>query len=106
MRSGLSSSKVIALFLDEGDLWVGTTNGLNLLPKGANAFTRYLNDKNDPTSISSNVITMIARDLDGNIWIGTRRGGLNKYQDQEGTFIRYNMDDGLPGNDANGDTLR
>lgn len=101
-EENLSSSKITSLFLDDGDLWVGTSNGLNLLPKGGAGFVRFMSDKNNPISISSNVITMISKDQNGDIWIGTRKGGLNKYQKNDGTFIQYTMEDGLPGNDANG----
>ena len=99
---GLTSQVVTALFSDQGDLWVGTSRGLNLKPAGKDYFIKFLPDKEDSTTISSNIITMIERDLKGNIWIGTRRGGLNKYLRKENAFIHYNVNDGLSGNDANG----
>ncbi len=99
---GLTSYHVNSLFMDDGDLWIGTSMGLNLKRSGESYFHRFLFDKNDRRSISGNVITMISSDLDGNIWIGTRRGGLNMYQERDQSFIQYDMDDGLSGNDVNG----
>lgn len=99
---GLSSVHIHSLFLDHGDLWIGTSMGLNLKRAGDSHFTRFFHDNDDPTSLSGNIITMITSDQEGNIWIGTRRGGLNKYIKAENSFIHYNINDGLSGNDANG----
>ncbi|WP_372933559.1 hybrid sensor histidine kinase/response regulator transcription factor [Mariniphaga sediminis] len=99
---GLTSSQITCLLTDDEELWIGTTNGLNLKQAGKNYFKKFLFNSKDPTSISSNQIVSIVKDIQGNIWIGTRSGGINKFIHNEGRFIHYGRNDGLAGDDANG----
>jgi len=99
---GLTSSKISTLYLTEENLWIGTSNGLNLLHGDTRTVSRFKHERDNPASLSSNRITMITADLEGRIWIGTRNGGLNMYREEAGTFIKYTMEDGLSGNDVNG----
>ena len=69
------------IFIDPNlNLWVGSYNGIYLIP----AFNRssmeafvYRPDESDPASLSDNVITSFLLDRNGNFWIGTQNGGLN-----------------------------
>jgi len=99
---GLSSSKISTLHAMEDQLWIGTSHGLNLLDRNTGSISSFLHEKDKPASLSSNRITMITHDPEGRVWIGTRNGGLNMYQEEDGTFTQYTMEDGLPGNDVNG----
>ena len=48
--------------------------------------------------LSGNVVSAIAEDDGGNLWVGTEDGGLNCFKD--GKFASYQAsEDGLPGND-------
>jgi len=81
--------QVSALHQDRsGQIWVGTQIGLvRWKDAGAQVFTTR--DK-----LSSNLIRAIVDDAEGNLWIGTERGGLNRFRD--GTFTSYRQSDGFP----------
>ncbi len=99
---GLTSSKILALYIHKGDLWIGTYNGLNVKPAGKNYFKHYVSKNDDPALLRSSIINTFASDLDGNLWIGTRNGGLNMFDAKSESFLSYTMKDGLGGNDING----
>ena len=92
----------------KGNLWIGTWNGLNklsLTDKKINSnslkFNRYENESNNPKSLSDSRITAIYEDADGQLWIGTHGGGLNKliYEvDEKISFINYSKREGLASN--------
>lgn len=93
----LNSSNVYGLSEDElGQLWIGTDNGVNVLDKNTGKFTTFTNDPNDPTSLSYNDTKCIANAGNGNMWIGTNRGGLNYYNKQTNSFIKYKADKNDP----------
>ena len=70
---GLSSNVILALLEDnEGNLWVGTANGLDRLrePKVA----RW----SDRQGLAGNVVTAICAAHDGSLLVGMLKGGLNR----------------------------
>lgn len=87
---GLSNSSVIAIEQDrQGNIWLGTRNGLNKY--NGDKFEVYRSDANNPNSLSNNDILSILEDNDGNIWVGTYNG-LNKYDPIKNIFNRYSKD--------------
>ena len=85
----LSSDRVKSVIVDsDGDLWVGTENGLNKLNYGTGEFIHYFHDPQNQNSISSNFITSICEDLNGNLWIGTW-SGLDKFDKKTKTFTHF-----------------
>lgn len=80
-----------------GIIWLGTYGGgLTKLisPDNKNEsirFTHYKNDPADKGSISSNEILTIRESIydKNSLWIGTARGGLNKFNIEENKFISY-----------------
>ena len=101
------------LFDTNGEAWIGTAGGgLNkmIFPEGVNGkpyFIAYRNDPNDSMSISNNYILNLKKDNEGNIWIGTFGGGLNrmiKPQTPSGkiSFKRYTINEKLPNNTIKG----
>ena len=86
-------ASVLAIHQDRiGRLWFGTQNGLVCFeePELKNYTTR--------DGLSSDVVRAIEDDADGNIWIGTMGGGLNRLSG--GRFISYRKsEDGLPSDD-------
>ena len=97
-RSFLSSPNVYAICEDNsGAIWVGTDNGLNRLDRRTGLFSVFLNDPNNPNSLSYNDVKTLASDSDGNVWVGTNRGGLNFYNRRTRRFNSYMHDDNIPG---------
>jgi len=81
----------------KGILWVGT-NGNGLLKFNPSTFekTFYVNKRNNPSTLSCNVVHYITESSDGIMWIGTGGGGLNKFDRRTGGFTTYSQDNGLP----------
>jgi len=91
----LSNNNVWVMSQEQsGDIWIGTNNGLNKLTtndvsSGRAHFIRYLNDPDDPLSLSNNKVRSILEDQEGNLWVGTFVGGLNKLDDELDVFFHY-----------------
>jgi ligand-binding sensor domain-containing protein/serine phosphatase RsbU (regulator of sigma subunit) len=79
-----------------GELWVGTADaGLDHLSPSGNLVTRYRNDPEDPTSLSSDAVWTLLVDSSSQLWVGTRGGGLNRLDRQTGSFHRYGSEPDL-----------
>ena len=86
---GLSTGTVNCTLKDsKGFVWIGTVDGLNRYD--GYKLTVYKADAADPNSISGNVITALAEDKDGRIWIGTRTSGLSIFDWETEHFTRVN----------------
>ncbi len=62
---------------DDGDLWVATYHGLNLLEKKTGKFRRFFAQPDEPHSLSNNFIRSLYQDRTGILWISTDKG-VNK----------------------------
>jgi signal transduction histidine kinase/ligand-binding sensor domain-containing protein/DNA-binding response OmpR family regulator len=60
------------------------------------SFTVYKHDPNNPESLSDNEIASLYEDRSGVLWIGTYRGGLNKFDRETNTFSSYRHDPDNP----------
>jgi ligand-binding sensor domain-containing protein/signal transduction histidine kinase len=91
LEQGLSQSTVNAIVQDGlGFMWFGTQDGLNRYD--GYSFAIYKQTLTDSTSLSDNGIWSLCRDSSGDIWIGTTRGGLNRYHTARGLFTHYTHD--------------
>lgn len=85
--NGLSDDHVQCVLKDKsGLLWVGTSDGLNLLD--GSSITIFRHQKNDSASLISSNILCLTEDVRGNIWIGTPVG-LSCFLKKENKFISY-----------------
>lgn len=88
LEEGLSQSVVYQTIQDdEGFLWFGTQDGLNKYD-GYN-FTVYRNNPDDPLTLSNNCVLSILEDRYGNFWIGTRGGGVNRFDKKTERFYAF-----------------
>ena len=73
-----------------GKLFIGTKKGLTVLEKdtlrGTENFKTYTYNKKNKNSIGNNNINTLTEDHRGNIWIGFRNKGLNKFNPANGKF--------------------
>ncbi len=89
-KDGLSANPVKATISDkQGNLWIATANGLNLLRDGK--FTHYTT----ADGLSDNFISTVYVDRAGNLWVGTGNG-LNRFKD--GQFTQFTTKQGLSNN--------
>ncbi|MEL7117822.1 MAG: two-component regulator propeller domain-containing protein [Bacteroidota bacterium] len=97
------------LFEPDGSAWVGTAGGgLNrmIFPEGpfeTPFFIPFTNNPNDPESISGNYISNLVKDRNGDLWIGTFGGGLNRLSLSgdfldNASFQHFTSPDQLPNN--------
>ncbi|MBN1371392.1 MAG: hypothetical protein JW987_05475 [Anaerolineaceae bacterium] len=91
LEDGLSQSSVMAMLQDkQGFMWFGTEDGLNRFD-GQN-FKTFRPVQGDPASLSDGWVCSLGLDPNGDIWVGTRLGGLNRYNSRTGLFTRYQHD--------------
>ena len=84
------------LWDDDEFLWAATTkDGLLRYHKTNEQIKFYRANKKDPASISSDEVLCLTPDARGNLWIGTRGGGLNYFDKQTEKFTHYTQADGL-----------
>ncbi len=76
----------------QGNLWIGGDNGLNFLDRSTHKLSYFLNDPDDPSSLSYNDIKSLEIDKKGNVWIGTNNGGLNYYDTKIKKFKAFKHD--------------
>jgi ligand-binding sensor domain-containing protein len=86
VEQGLSQSSGYAMLQDaRGFVWIGTADGLNKYD--GTSFTVYRHISFDTTSISDNFVQVLLEDRSKRyLWVGTRDGGLNRFDRIRGTF--------------------
>ncbi len=92
---GLSQSTVLCAAQDRlGFLWFGTQDGLNRYD--GYGFTVFRHDDADPGSLRDNYILSLYVDREGVLWVGTNKGGLNRYDPATETFTAFVNDPNDP----------
>ncbi|MEN0004655.1 MAG: ATP-binding protein [Bacteroidota bacterium] len=92
LPNGLRGGEVQDIVQDRlGYVWFASKSGL--IQYDGNSFTTYAHSVLDSSSISHNAVECILEDRDGNLWIGTWGGGLNKLDRASGTFKRFVADE-------------
>lgn len=106
-KNGLSGNNVRSIFQDSnGNLWVGTNgNGLNKFDTSFFKLTFSLTDSlykkfvthyNTSNGLSHNIILSVCEDREGNMWVGTNGGGVNKLE--KSPFVHLTEKNGLSSN--------
>ena len=86
--NGLSNNSVLSICQDyRGFMWFGTYHGLNRYD--GYRMTSYLSNPRDSLALSDNVVTCLYEDRQQNLWVGTRLGGLNRYDRRRDAFVHY-----------------
>ena len=80
------------------EILVGTLNGLHKYSYPSGSFKRYTHQIGDASSLSDNEIRSFCIDNNGTTWIGTNSGGLNRFDEETGTFTSFTIKNGLPDN--------
>lgn len=98
---GLSQNSISSIVQDKyGFIWLATQGGINRFD--GYQFTHFDHKPDDPGSLSDSYVLSLFVDGQGNLWVGTHSGGLNRFDYQSQTFIQYmdNADDshGINGN--------
>jgi signal transduction histidine kinase/ligand-binding sensor domain-containing protein/DNA-binding response OmpR family regulator len=72
----------------KGFMWFGASSGLYRYD--GYTTVAYRHDPGNANSLSDSFVMKLCEDDDGNLWIGTLNGGLNKFIPATQTFIRLN----------------
>jgi len=93
----ISNNQVQTIFEDnDGQLWIGTSDGLNSMNKNTGEFVVY----REKDGLPNNSIEGILGDDRGNLWISTFKG-MSKFDKETHSFRNYNINDGLQGDQFN-----
>lgn len=82
---------------DEGVFWLGTRGGGLLKLNMADTSFSVLTMEN---GLTDNYIYMVLKDSGGRLWI-TTNWGLSRYDQIRGSFVNFDISDGLQGNEFN-----
>lgn len=81
----LCSDRIRTIAYADGDLWIGTVNGLDIM-KEDGAVQHLESDPFVPEALSHNSIRSIYHDNQGGLWLGTWFGGVNYWHPLFGRF--------------------
>ena len=87
------SSDVIAITEDRGGrLWIGSYGaGLSQFDRRTGRFETYLHEPENPSSLSSNIVSRMLIDHAGTMWVGTYNG-LDRFDPRNDSFVVYKQD--------------
>lgn len=86
-KNSPSSNMVFALaWENDRRLWICTDAGLNVLDIPTGTFTRHEPDTRTQFSLSNKSVRSILIDNEGICWLGTYKGGINKYDKNQVIF--------------------
>ena len=83
-NKSLGSNNIRSLFLDRDLLWIGHTNGLDILPVKENH--PVISRLSDLCNFPADEVTSICKDCFGQIWVGTWNHGVIRIIHQEDRF--------------------
>jgi len=100
---GLSNNNITAICKDHlGFIWVGTSYGLCRIETENRIKVFTMSDEN---SLKSNSIRSLLSDSNENLWIGTRLGGLTRYNQKSGEWKTFLPDLNDPNSISNNEIL-
>ena len=97
-KSSISSNRVRYINGDsKGNVWIGTSYGINKFDRKTETFERYTAED----GIANNTIYGILVDNDDNIWMSINKG-ISKLNPETGKIENLSVTDGLQSNEFNG----
>ena len=97
-KTSISSNNIRSIVEDKnGNLYIGTSYGLNKLNESNNTFERY----SEKDGLSNNTVYGLLVDDNNNLWDSTNLG-ISKLDTNTMTFETFNIIDGFQGNEFNG----
>ncbi len=107
------SSVYAILPTDDETIWVGTSgNGMykltlnkNKTPYQIRSYKQYLYDSKSTNSLSNNIVYAVIKDDEEHLWIGTRGGGINRFNIKTEEFQHYKFSHEGTGYLSNDDIL-
>ncbi len=93
--TSLGSNFINSIAADGDTLWIGTSEGLNILDRKTGEMAKFEPDQRNIHSLTAWSVRCIYIDKQGIYWLGTIRGGVDKYDKNLNLFnyIRSNVFD-------------
>lgn len=79
-----------------GRLIFGTLGGISIYKAGTNSFVNYSYKLNDIYGLYNEFVNCLLADKEGNIWIGTEKGGINIFNIYQKPFEFFENESGNP----------
>ncbi len=73
----------------DGKIWVGSASGINIFDPKQETFDLLRHDPNDPQSLCGDGVNFIRKDQNGNMWVGTQKSGICRYDIKTKTFENF-----------------
>lgn len=97
-KTSISSNRIRYINEDsKGNIWIGTSYGLNKYDPKTKVFKRYTTS----AGIANNTIYGVLVDDNDNIWVSTNKG-ISQIDTKNNTVNNLSVTDGLQGNEFNG----
>ena len=88
VEQGLPQEDVTVILQDrQGFIWFGSQAGLSRYD--GYRFVVLRNEPGNPNSLADNYVTALHEDNEGRLWVGTRGGGLQRYDATRMAFDRF-----------------
>lgn len=114
IKKKVNLSSVYSIHVASDDmLWVGTSGygmykieiNRNKQPYTIRSYKQYIYRNDRPASLSNNIVYSIIKDDDQHLWIGTRGGGLNRFNISTEQFQTFRFSSDNPGFISSDDVL-
>ena len=105
MEQQMSQNSVYTMIQDaDGFLWLGTQDGLNRFD--GYTFKQFHYAVDDTMSLADDHILALYETRDQYLWVGTKSGGLHRYEPESEAFTRFSIAELLKDSLANQDVYR
>ncbi|REL25359.1 response regulator [Thalassotalea euphylliae] len=95
LRDGLTNPQVYDVVKDaQGFIWFGTADGVKRFD--GYGYTSFKHQRQQPSSLSNNNISVMLTDRQDRLWVGTWGGGINLYQPASQDFVHFRHDPLVP----------
>lgn len=96
--SPLPSRDITSILADtNGDVWVGTSEGLGHFERLTSKFRLHRNNPQTATSLSTNRVTCLFESRMNVLWVGTDGGGVSRFPLNHSWFPHFRSQPGNPG---------
>lgn len=94
-KKAISNGLIKAISEDpSGKILIATLGGLHLYDKVTKEFVLFPDNREKVYSLNNKFINCVLCDYYGNVWVGTEKGGLNKFNVYQKQFYSFTCDPG------------
>ncbi len=75
----------------DGNIWIGTIKGLNVIKSQKKPFRHFATDTENPDALPEGEVTGVACDPQGSLWISVVNKGIFQYAPENNVFKRFHL---------------